>query len=249
MLNFENKIAVVTGAGGDIGVATAVTLAKQGATVMALDLKEDMAARAVSAVKDAGGRAEAMAVDVTDGGAVKQAAEMVASKFGRVDLLVNNAGIEGPGAPITELEDDSFDAVFAVNVKGVFLGLKYFVPLMKGGAVVNLASVAGLNGSPGMAPYVSSKHAVIGLTKTAALELAEAGIRVNAVCPAPISGRMMASIESNLGAEEESFKAMIPLKRYGKPQEVASLIAMLLADEASYMTGGVYTVDGGLTAG
>lgn len=250
MLSFKDKIAVITGAGGDIGMATAVTLARQGATIVALELQEDMVDKAVSAVKDAGGTVEGMTVDVTNGEQLKQAADTVCSKFNRVDLLVNNAGIEGPGAPITELDDDSFDAVFAVNVKGSFLCLKYFAPLMpRDSAVVNLASVSGINGSPGMSPYVSSKHAVIGLTKTAALEFAGQGIRVNAVCPAPISGRMMESIESNLGAEQESFEQLIPLNRYGTPQEVANLIVMLLSDEASYLTGGVYTVDGGLTAG
>jgi 3alpha(or 20beta)-hydroxysteroid dehydrogenase len=250
MLSFADKVAVITGAGGDIGRATAVTLAKQGATIVALELEKNMVDKVVSAVREVGGTVEGMTVDVTDGEQLIQTADAVREKFERVDLLVNNAGIEGPGAPITELDDDSFDAVFAVNVKGPFLGLKYFAPLMpKDSAVVNLASVAGINGSPGMSPYVSSKHAVIGLTKTAALEFAEQGIRVNAVCPAPISGRMMESIEGNLGAEQESFKQMIPLNRYGTPQEVANLIVMLLSDEASYLTGGVYTVDGGLTAG
>ncbi len=249
MLELNGKVAIVTGGGGDIGRATAVTLAKQGAKVLVVDVSQDAIDATVEAVRAEGGTAEGFRADVSKAAEVEGYAQKAVDLFGAVDLFLNNAGIEGPAAPIPDYPEEDFDKVFGVNVKGVFLGLKYVLPRMnEGGSVVNTASVAGLIGSPGLSGYVMSKHAVIGLTRTAALEQAARNVRVNAICPAPIKGRMMSSIESNVGAtEEDAFKGMVPLGRYGTPQEVANLAVMLLSDEASYLTGGWYTVDGGTT--
>lgn len=250
MLNFNGKVAVVTGGGGDIGRAACVTLAKQGAKVLVVDMNNDAIAKTVDAVQAAGGTAEGFVADVSKAAECQAYADKAMELWGRIDSFLNNAGIEGPAAPITDYPEEAFDKVLSVNVKGVFLGMKSVIPHMESGAaIVNTASVAGLQGSPGLIGYVTSKHAVIGMTRVAALELAEKNIRVNAICPAPIKGRMMSSIETNVGAQEEdAFKGIIPLGRYGTPQEVANLAVMLLSDEASYLTGSFYTVDGGATA-
>jgi len=249
MLDMTGKVAIVTGGGGDIGRTTAVTLVKQGAKVLLVDLNEDALAASADAVRNAGGTVETFAADVSDPAQAEAYAQKAVDAFGKIDLFFNNAGIEGPAAPIVDYPVDAFDKVWSVNVRGVFLGLKAVLPKMtQGGAVVNTASVAGLIGSPGLVGYIASKHAVIGITRTAALEVAGQGIRVNAVCPAPIEGRMMTSIESNAGAPKEAFESTLPLGRYGTPQEVANLVLMLLSDEASYMTGSYYTVDGGSEA-
>lgn len=250
MLRFDGKVAIVTGGGGDIGRAACVTLAKQGAKVLVVDMNEDAIKKTVDDVHAAGGTAEGFAADVSKAADCAAYAGKAIELWGRIDVFLNNAGIEGPAAPIAEYPEDAFDKVIAVNVKGVYLGMKSVIPHMKSGsAIVNTASVAGLQGSPGLVGYVTSKHAVIGMTRVAALELAEKNIRVTAICPAPIKGRMMSSIEKNVGAQEEdAFKAIVPLGRYGTPQEVANLAVMLLSDEASYLTGGFYTVDGGTTA-
>ncbi len=249
MLELNGKVAIVTGGGGDIGRAAAVTLAKQGAKVLVVDLNQNAIDATLDAVRAAGGTAEGFKADVSKAADAEAYAQKAVDTFGAIDLFFNNAGIEGPAAPIPDYPEDAFDQVFGVNVKGVWLGMKYVLPRMnEGGAVVNTASVAGLIGSPGMSGYVMSKHAVIGLTRTAALEQTSRNVRVNAICPAPIKGRMMQSIETNVGAtEEDAFKAMVPMGRYGTPQEVANLAVMLLSDEASYLTGGHYTVDGGTT--
>lgn len=250
MLDFTGKVAIITGGGGDIGRVTAVTLAEQGAKLFIVDVDGEAVEATVKAVREVGGTAEGTTADVSNPEQVEAYAQKAADTFGDIDLFFNNAGIEGPAAPITDYPVEAFDKVLSVNVRGVFLGLKFVLPRMKsGGAVVNMASVAGLIGSPGLVGYIASKHAVIGITRTAALEQAARNVRVNAVCPAPIQGRMMKSIETNVGAtEEDAFKGTVPMGRYGTPQEVANLTVMLLSDEASFMTGSFYTVDGGTKA-
>ena len=176
--------------------------------------------------------------------------------FGKIDVFFNNAGMEGKVAPIVEQTDANFSTVLDVNVKGVFFGLKHVIAVMserRSCSIINTASVAGLIGSPLMSPYIASKHAVIGLTKTAAIECAELGIRANPICPAPIHTRMMRSIEEGAvpGRGQEArkqYEAAIPMKRCGEAEEVAQLVLFLASDKASYITGAAVPIDGGMTA-
>jgi NAD(P)-dependent dehydrogenase (short-subunit alcohol dehydrogenase family) len=194
--------------------------------------------------------------DVTDEGQVRDYVRAATAAFGRLDALVNNAGIEGPVSPLTETEVEQFDKVLAVNVRGVWLGMKHAGPAIAahgGGAIVNLSSVAGLGATPGIVAYGASKHAVIGVTKTAALEFAPLKIRVNAVCPSPVETRMMRSLEAGINpadpaAVHDMMAASIPLGRYGEPSDIASLILFLCSDEASFLTGAAIPIDGGMKA-
>ena len=253
---FEGKVAVVTGGAGGIGRAACVRFASEGAKVVAVDLPGSDLDGAVAAAKEAGGDAIAVPADVTQSAQVKAYVDAAVGRFGRIDAFFNNAGIEGWVGPSTEYPEDIFDKVLAVNVKGVWLGMKYVVPEMRkvgGGAIVNTASVAGLGGTPTIIAYGASKHAVIGLTKSGALEFGGDRIRVNAVCPSPIETRMMRSLERGINpdhpeAVHDVMAANIPLQRYGEPEEVAALVAFLCSDDAKFISGGVYTVDGGSRA-
>jgi len=242
---------------GGIGLAACERFASEGATVVAVDLATTDLGAAVAAAESAGGEALAVGADVTKSDEVAGYVQAAMDNFGRVDVLFNNAGIEGTYFPMVDYPEEDFDQVIAVNVRGVWLGIKYAAPAMiagGGGAIVNTASVAGLFGSRGISPYSASKHAVAGLTKSAALELATSGVRVNAVCPSPIETRMMRSLETFIGGEnaDDVRKGMaerIPAQRYGEPHEVAALVAFLASDDASYITGGLYPIDGGFSAG
>ena len=253
---FEGKVAVVTGAAGGIGRAAAARLAAEGARVVAVDLPDSDLDATLRAVAEAGGEAIAVPADVTRPADHERYAAAAVARFGGIDAFFNNAGIEGAVAPLADYPEDVFDRVMAVNVKGVWLGLRAVFPAMRargGGAIVNTASTAGLGGTPHLVAYGASKHAVIGITRTAALEFARDGVRVNAICPAPIETRMMRSIERGGDPDDpESRRAAIaaglPLRRYGEPEEVAALAAFLLSDEASFMTGAAYPIDGGAKA-
>ncbi len=253
---FEGKVAVVTGAAGGIGREACLRFAAEGARVVAVDLAESDLGGVISAVNRLGSEAIAAPADVTQSSQVKAYVDAAVARFGRIDAFFNNAGIEGWVGPSTDYPEEMFDRVMAVNVKGVWLGMKYVVPVMRkvgGGAIVNTASVAGLSGTPTIIAYGASKHAVIGLSKSGALEFGRDDIRVNAICPSPIETRMMRSLERGINADDpeavhKSMAANIPLGRYGEPGEVAALVAFLCSDDAKFISGGVYTIDGGSRA-
>jgi NAD(P)-dependent dehydrogenase (short-subunit alcohol dehydrogenase family) len=252
---FEGKVALVTGAAGGIGRAAAVRFASEGARVGLVDRSPEGLRESLAAVERAGGAGVTVEADVTRAPEVARYAATVAERLGGVDCFFNNAGILGAVRPLVEYPEDVFDQVLAVNVKGVWLGLKTVAPLLRGrgGAIVNTASIAGLRGSRNLVAYTASKHAVVGLTRTAAIELAPDQIRVNAVCPSPIETPMVRELEAganpaNPGAFHERMAGTIPLRRYGSPEEVAALVAFLCSPDAGYLTGGIYTVDGGAMA-
>ncbi len=250
---FAGKVAVITGAGGGIGRATAVRFAGEGARVVATDVQREALGETAALVGAAGGEVLAVAADVTRTADWARVADEAAARFGGVDYLFNNAGIEGAVVPVLDYPEEMFDRVLAINVKGVWLGIRALAPLLRargGGAIVNTASIAGLTGSPLMVAYSASKHAVVGITKSAAKGLAGDGIRVNAVCPGYIETRMMEALEeANNPADPEAvrraYSALVPMRRYGKPEEIAAFVAFLCSDDASYITGSAFTIDGG----
>jgi len=248
---FESKVLLVTGGGGGIGRAVAERFASDGARVALVDVDEAGLQESAKTVERAGGEALAIRADVTRGDEVRRYVEATVARFGSIDYFHNNAGILGDLAPLTDYAEETFDRVIAVNLRGVWLGMKHVAPAMRtpGAAIVNTASIAGLMGSRHLVAYTASKHAVIGLTRTGAIELAARGIRVNAICPAPIETSMVKALEASAGrSARERLTATIPLRRFGEPSEVAALVAFLCSPEAAYINGGIYTVDGGATA-
>jgi NAD(P)-dependent dehydrogenase (short-subunit alcohol dehydrogenase family) len=252
-MDFKGKVAVVTGGANGIGREVCLGIHRGGGKVLIVD-RDAAAGQALAA--EIGSDARFFAADVTQAKDVMGYVRAALDAFGRIDCFHNNAGIEGKVAPIVEYDDAVFDMVQAINVRGVYLGLKHVMAVMQkqgGGSIVNTASVAGMVGTPGMGAYVASKHAVMGLTKVAAGEVGPQGIRVNAVCPGPIRTRMVADIAkqvspNNPDGVESRYTSGIPLRRYGEAIEVANLVLFLLSDLASNITGAQYTVDGGRTA-
>src|SRR5206468_6665358 len=214
------------------------------------DLNGEAARGTVGAVEEAGGVAVAVEADVTNDAAVAAYVRECEERFGGVDAFFNNAAYEGAIAPIPDYPLDEFERTMAVNVRGVFLGLRQVIPAMRrrgGGSIVNVSSQAGLRGVPNLSAYSASKHAVIGLTRAAALEVARDSIRVNAVCPGPTDTRMMRDIEDVVrgrGGDPSGFVERIPVGRYGRPEETAALVAWLLLESPQFLTGAVLPIDG-----
>jgi NAD(P)-dependent dehydrogenase (short-subunit alcohol dehydrogenase family) len=247
----DGKVALVTGGGSGIGRATCLAMAREGAQVMVADIVVEGGQETVSLVKNAGGEATCIRADVSQASEVEAMVKQTIETYGRLDCAFNNAGIEGPVCSTVEYTEEDFDRVVAIDLTGVWLCMKYEIPAMLqhgGGAIVNTASVAGLVGFQGISAYVASKHGVNGLTKTAALEYAKAGIRVNAVCPGVIETPMVKRAFEKSPGMEEGVAAVEPVGRLGQPQEVAEAVVWLCSDAASFVTGLPMAVDGGLVA-
>ncbi|HVC55175.1 MAG TPA: glucose 1-dehydrogenase [Stellaceae bacterium] len=250
----EGKVALVTGGGGGIGRATALALVREGARVAVADFAAAAAHETVAQINAQGGQAITLTGDVTRAEDVQAMVQDTVTAYGRLDCAFNNAGIAGfqvdaAGKKTAEWSEVSFDRMIAVNLKGVWLCMKEEIPQMLrqgGGAIVNTASIAGLIGLQTSSAYVAAKHGVIGLTKTAALEYADAKIRVNAVCPGFIETPMTAPTRAS--ARGAAIRAHIPVGRMGQPGEIAEMVVWLLSERASYATGAAYNVDGGWMA-
>ncbi len=255
-LDFTGKVALITGAGNGIGRAAALAFGRSGAKVVVVDRDTAGGEATAGILRQQGADARFVAADVTRSAEVQNYVKAALDAHGAIDCFFNNAGIEGKWAHTAEYDEDMFDAVIGVNVKGVFLGLRHVLPVMlrqRRGAIVNTASVAGFVATPGMPAYVASKHAVIGLTKTAAGEAARHGIRVNAICPGPVDTRMIHSLEAQINpadpaAVNRRYQSAIPLGRYVTPEEIANTVLFLCSDLAAAITGAQYVVDGGRTA-
>jgi NAD(P)-dependent dehydrogenase (short-subunit alcohol dehydrogenase family) len=252
-MKLQDRAAVITGAGSGIGRAMALQFAREGARVLAADVNAAAAEETAALVRDAGGEALPLQVNVTEPAEVRAMLERARDAFGGVQILCNNAGI-GSTTDVVDCEPDEWDRVMAVNVKGVFLGCKYAIPIMLaggGGSIVNTASVAGMVGIVKRAVYCASKGAVIALTKQVAVEYVEQGIRCNCVCPgtvdSPWVGRLLSQTEDPQSARA-ALVARQPIGRLGTPEEVAAAALYLCSDDASFITGSSLVLDGGWTA-
>lgn len=248
---FEGKVAIVTGGSFGIGRATAVAFARQGANVVVADLIEDNENETIKLIESTGSKTLFVKCDVSNSNEVSNLVEKTIARFGKIDFAFNNAGIEGLSAITHECTESNWDNTININLKGIWLCMKNEIPAMlknNKGIIINCASVAGLVGFPGSPAYVASKHAVVGLTKTAALEYAKQGIRVNAVCPGVIHTAMIDRLTGKDKEVEKQFTNMEPVGRMGNPEEVAEAVIWLCSDAASFITGVALPVDGGFTS-
>jgi len=248
---FEGKVALVTGAASGIGRASALAFARAGAKTVVADVVVEGGEETVRMIKAAGGDALFVRTDVSKAAEVETLIQQVVETYGRLDYAHNNAGIEGEGAPTADCTEENWDRIININLKGVWLCMKYAIPQMLkhgGGAIVNTASVAGLVGVPGGSAYSAAKGGVVQLTRTVALEYATAGIRVNAVCPGAIRTPMVERIVANRPEVEAVIIALEPIGRLGKPEEIAEAVVWLCSDAASFVTGVPLPVDGGWVA-
>ena len=252
MSRLAGKVAIITGGAAGIGLAAATRFVQEGAKVLLVDINETMLEQAAAAIKSKA--VSTTVADVTDPEQVQHYVRTAVERYGGIDILINNAGIEGEIKPIQEASIEMFDQVMAVNVRGVWLGMKYVIPEMEkrgGGSIVITSSMAGVAGAPAFSPYAASKHAVVGIMRSLASECGPLGIRINTVNPGLISTRMTDSLAEQANPQnpnqvKRDYEERIPLQRYGTPEEVAQLMLFLASDESSYCTGGTYSVDGGM---
>lgn len=252
MSRLAGKVAIVTGAASGVGRATALLFATEGARVVAADVDKTRGDTVVQEITGAGGDAVFVRVDVSSPEQVEALVRTAVETYGKLDVIFNNAGIEGQQGSTADCTVENFDRVISINLKGVFLGMKYAIPAMLrngGGAIINTASVAGLVGFVNIPAYCASKGGVLQLTKTAALEYGKQGIRVNAICPGVIATPMIDRFTETAGeAGRQAMEAMEPIGRMGKPEEIAQMALFLASDESAFCTGAPFIVDGGFVA-
>lgn len=249
--SFAEKSVLITGGAAGIGRATAAAFARREARLVIADVDEERGRTTAEELKEIGGEASFLRVDVSNAADVRRMVEHSVSLYGRLDCAINNAGIEGDQAPTADCSEENWHRVLAVNLTGVWLCMKHEIPQMLkqgGGVIVNMSSVAGSVGFPGLPAYVASKHGVIGITRTAALEYAAKGIRVNAICPGVIRTEMVERVTGGDPEIEKQFTALEPIGRMGNPEEVAEAVVWLCSSESSFVIGHPLVVDGGLVA-
>jgi NAD(P)-dependent dehydrogenase (short-subunit alcohol dehydrogenase family) len=253
-MRLAEKVALITGAGSGMGKAASLLFANEGAAVAVVDIDEKLANEVAKEITSQGGKAFALRADVSNPADAEKMVEETVKRFGKLNVLYNNAGIEGEANLTARFSVEGFDRVIAINLRGVWLGMKYAIPHMiqaAGGSIINTSSTAGISGVRGGCAYAAAKHGVIGLTKSAALEYGRRNIRVNAICPGPIATPLLERIAAYQKSREvtvQSMGANTPVGRPGAPDEIAKVALFLASDESSYANGGVFPIDGGQSA-